>query len=147
MIVVFFYAVFVFSLTFLLYVFVLYPVIVWQIGAGSRSARLATSENSAITTSVTILVPAYNEEDVIGEKLCNLLELDYPIAAFEILVISDGSLDQTDAIVERFIEKFPSRVNLFRIEERKGKTHAINSAIETIQSEIILFSDANAPHI
>ena len=52
-----------------------------------------------ITPSVTLIVPAHDEEDVIGARVENLLELDYPADKLEIVVASDGSTDRTDEIV------------------------------------------------
>ncbi len=53
-----------------------------------------------VTPSVALVVSAHDEEDVIGRRLENLLELDYPPESLEIVVASDGSRDRTDAIVE-----------------------------------------------
>ena len=55
-----------------------------------------------ILPSVSLIIPAYNEEDVIEAKLENALELDYPADRLEIVVTSDDSTDGTHAIVDRF---------------------------------------------
>ena len=90
---------------------------------------------------VSILIAAYNEEDTIAKKIENSLELDYPTDKLHIVVVSDGSTDGTDGIVQSFDD---STVELFRVEGRKGKTVARNEAVKQAKGEIIVFTDANA---
>ncbi|MDW7690495.1 glycosyltransferase family 2 protein [Flammeovirgaceae bacterium SG7u.111] len=87
---------------------------------------------------MTLIIPAYNEEDVIAEKIINTLQLDYPKAFLDIWVVTDGSTDQTNNIVQSF-----DGVKLLYSPERKGKVAAINRAMAHIDSEIVVFSDAN----
>ena len=95
--------------------------------------------------TVTVLVPAHNEEKIIEEKLKNLISLDYPKDKLEILITSDHSTDKTNDIVKKFIkENLEYKINLYETKERKGKTNAQNEAISLINSEIIVMSDANA---
>lgn len=91
--------------------------------------------------SLTFMISCFNEEMVIKEKLQNALAMDYPKDKIEIIVISDGSTDRTDAIVSGFDD---SRIRLLRMEERKGKTIGLNHAVALSKGEIIVFSDANA---
>ena len=91
--------------------------------------------------TVTLIISAYNEEDVIQEKLENSLLLDYPAGKLAIVVISDCSSDQTNEIVQNF---HSSRVTLLQMPERKGKTAGLNQALQQINSEMVVFSDANA---
>ncbi len=90
---------------------------------------------------VTILITAYNEEKSIGPTIENKLGLNYPREKLEIIVVSDGSEDQTDSIVDSFKGK---GVKLIRQEPRRGKTSALNLAIKHAFGEIIVFSDANS---
>lgn len=91
--------------------------------------------------SVSLLISAYNEEDVIEEKLANSLELDYPKDRLEIVVVSDGSDDKTNEIVSRYADK---GVVLRHYEGRIGKTACLNKAVPLAKGDIIVFSDANA---
>jgi cellulose synthase/poly-beta-1,6-N-acetylglucosamine synthase-like glycosyltransferase len=95
-----------------------------------------------ITPDVTVIVAAHDEEDVIGPRVENLLELDYPAERLEIVVASDGSRDGTDEIVEEISARSPS-VRLLRC-ERAGKASAQNRAVAESESEIVAFSDANS---
>jgi cellulose synthase/poly-beta-1,6-N-acetylglucosamine synthase-like glycosyltransferase len=94
------------------------------------------------TPSVTLVVAAHNEEDVIERRLDNLLELDYPAELLDIVVASDASTDNTDMLVEGFTAREP-RVRLLRC-PRGGKVAAQNLAVSGTNAEIVAFSDANA---
>lgn len=91
--------------------------------------------------SITLFIPAYNEADVIADKIENALALDYPRHLLEIVVASDGSTDQTADIIRSF-------ENLGAIplisDENIGKNALINSFIPETRGEIIVFTDANA---
>jgi glycosyltransferase involved in cell wall biosynthesis len=110
--------------------------------AGLRRLRTRQVQKSDITPSVSLIIPAHDEEDVIGRRLDNLLELDYPPELLEIVVASDGSEDGTDAIVERYAGQ-NGHVRLLRC-ERAGKLPALNRAVRQTESEIVAFGDANA---
>jgi len=94
------------------------------------------------TPGVAVVVAAHDEEDVIGRRVENLLELDYPSERLEIVVASDGSSDRTDEIVAEIGARAPS-VRLLRC-ERAGKASAQNRAVSEVAAEIVAFSDANS---
>jgi len=120
------------------YVYAGYPLLLSLVGllGGRRAVR--SGERSP---SVTLIISAYNEADVIARKLANSLALDYPQQQLEVLVVSDCSSDGTDDIVRRCGD---SRVRLLRMAERGGKTLGLNAAVEQASGEILVFSDANA---
>jgi cellulose synthase/poly-beta-1,6-N-acetylglucosamine synthase-like glycosyltransferase len=90
---------------------------------------------------VSFVISAYNEADVIRDKIANALALDYPASAREIVVISDCSNDGTDEIVREFAWR---GVKLARMTERRGKTAGLNAVVPTLTGDIVVFSDANA---
>jgi cellulose synthase/poly-beta-1,6-N-acetylglucosamine synthase-like glycosyltransferase len=92
--------------------------------------------------SVSIVVAAHDEADVIERRLENLLALDYPPDRIEIVVASDASADRTDELVEAVAAREP-RVRLLRC-PRGGKVAAQNRAVRETTGEILAFSDANA---
>ena len=69
--------------------------------AAALLARLRAREvrKADITPAVSVIVPAHDEESVIGARVDNLLALDYPAEQLEIVVVSDGSTDGTDQVV------------------------------------------------
>ncbi|MDP8236306.1 MAG: glycosyltransferase family 2 protein [Candidatus Erginobacter occultus] len=90
---------------------------------------------------VSLLIPAHNEEAVIGEKVATTLALDYPPEKLEVVVISDGSTDQTDRILSGFADP---RLIIIRQEKNRGKNQALNRALGLASGELIVFTDANA---
>lgn len=95
--------------------------------------------------SVTVMVVAHNEEKVINEKLHNIISNDYPKEHISYLIASDNSTDDTNKIVEKFIEEHPEiKMQLYVTKEHKGKTNAQNEAQKQVQSEILVMTDANS---
>jgi len=92
--------------------------------------------------SVSVIVAAHDEEDVIERRVDNLLQLDYPAGKLEVVVASDASEDRTDELVEAIAAR-DSRVRLVKA-PRGGKVAAQNLAVRETGSEILAFSDANS---
>lgn len=88
---------------------------------------------------VTLIITAYNEEQNIEKKINNSLELDQTNIDLEIIVASDCSTDQTDAIVESYSDK---GVTLVRADQHLGKEYAQLCGIKVAKGDIIVFSDA-----
>lgn len=89
--------------------------------------------------SVAMIIPAYNEQGVIEQKINNSLALQYPPELFRIVVISDGSVDGTPDLVRKF-----SNVHLLHEDQRRGKAAAMNRAAAFCRdSDILVFTDAN----
>lgn len=102
-------------------------------------------KNYSYEPTVTLMIVAHNEEKVIKEKLENVLNLDYPKEKLEILISSDNSSDGTNEIVKKTIEENKeTNIRLYEVKERKGKTNAQNEAARTVQSEILVMTDANS---
>jgi cellulose synthase/poly-beta-1,6-N-acetylglucosamine synthase-like glycosyltransferase len=92
-------------------------------------------------TMVTVIVPAYNEETSIADKIRNTLESAYPGHLLEVIVVSDASSDNTDAIVRSFE---PAGVRLIVQAQRRGKSAGLNRAVAAARGEVVVFTDANA---
>ncbi|MCI5141497.1 MAG: glycosyltransferase, partial [Candidatus Electrothrix sp. ATG1] len=80
---------------------------------GKRSLQRKT-----ITPSATLIITAFNEEKRIKEKLENSLQLDYPSRKLQIIIASDGSTDQTNAIVRSYADQ---GIELLEVKNRGGK--------------------------
>lgn len=89
---------------------------------------------------VTVVLPAFNEEQQIGAAIEALLRLEYPRDRLQLLVVSDGSTDRTDEIVRSYEDR---GIELLRVEERGGKTRAENLAAPRIRGEIVVNTDAS----
>jgi biofilm PGA synthesis N-glycosyltransferase PgaC len=98
------------------------------------------SVESAALPSITLLIPAYNEADVIRRKLTNTLTLTYPRDRLEILVVDDGSDDSTANIVREFADR---GVTLIQQPQRGGKIAAMNRGFAVAKGELVVLSDAS----
>lgn len=95
------------------------------------------------TPRLSVVIPAYNEQDRIERTLHRVVEyLNARGDAYEVLVVSDGSTDATEAIVQRFAQAHPE-VKLFAYQPNRGKGYAVRYGILRAQGERILFSDAD----
>jgi cellulose synthase/poly-beta-1,6-N-acetylglucosamine synthase-like glycosyltransferase len=112
-----------------------YPLVLWVLV--HLRGRTATGP-AAGPPSVSLIVAAYDEEEVIEAKVANALALDYPRDRLELIVASDGS---TDATVER---ARAAGADLVLDLPRAGKIAAQNVAAERAGGEILAFSDANS---
>lgn len=125
------------SLAVLAYVYVGYPVTL----TAFRPRASRRWNRTPPLPSVSMVIAAHNEEAEIGDTIRNKLELDYPRELVQIVVVSDGSTDRTDAIVDAFRD---DGVLLLRQEPRQGKTAALNRALDVASGEVVVFSDANS---
>ena len=129
------------STALILYTFAVYPLLLWLLQWFFRRPV----RKSNFTPKVSMLVAAYNEEGVIGEKVRNALALDYPPNRLEVVVASDGSTDRTAQIVSTLIQgQADDRVRLLNYPENRGKLSVLNDAILQLKGEIVVFSDASS---
>lgn len=96
-------------------------------------------QKADIEPTVSVVISICDEEDVIERKIRNLLALDYPRAKLEVLIGSDCSTDNTNAIIKGIDD---SRVRLFEFSERRGKIATLNDLVPQARHEIIFFNDA-----
>ncbi len=129
------------ALLWLGYIYLGYPMLLKVAGTRKYTARAVDALEEAEPPTVTVFVPAFNEEAVIEAKIRSLLDCDYPAQKLEILVASDASSDQTDALVSGF--DLPN-VKLMRADENGGKNALINRFIPESTGEVLVFTDANA---
>ena len=87
---------------------------------------------------VTLMVCAYNEEDIIAEKMNNTRRLDYPSDRLHLVWVTDGSNDNTNVLLSAYPE-----VKVIYSPERRGKAAALKHGIKEIDTEIVMMTDAN----
>ncbi|WP_296201091.1 polysaccharide deacetylase family protein [uncultured Hyphomicrobium sp.] len=107
----------------------------WSHFKRGRTPPVSASDGIA----VTVLIPAFNEENVIGESVVRILESRH--VTLEVIVIDDGSTDGTSDVVRRSFGADP-RVTLITI-ANGGKAHAVNTGLERAAGEVIIALDAD----
>jgi cellulose synthase/poly-beta-1,6-N-acetylglucosamine synthase-like glycosyltransferase len=110
--------------------------------AALASRRPRRVRRADVTPPVTVVVAAHDEERVIGRRVQNLLDLDYPPDRLKVVVASDGSEDGTAAAVHALADS-DARVRLVE-RPRAGKVAAQDAVVAETESEIVAFSDANS---
>jgi biofilm PGA synthesis N-glycosyltransferase PgaC len=88
--------------------------------------------------TLTLITTAYNEAAILDEKIANSLNLKYPEGKLNLIFVSDGSTDGSDEVINKY-----QQVKLINNSPRNGKMHAINTAMEQVTSEVVVFTDAN----
>jgi len=113
----------------------IYPLVVCFL---SKKIGTPLNKKIAFFPSLSIIIPTYNEESVIEQKIKNTLQVDYPKDRLEIILIDSKSTDETVEIAQKY-----SEITVIQEEKRWGKSHAINVALEHVSGDIVLLTDAD----
>lgn len=133
--IVFWISLFIVFYTFVGYGFLLYFLVRLRRAIKGRRKILETDKG---LPTLTLIVAAYNEADIMEAKIQNTLSLAYPKEKLTILFITDGSSDTSPEIISRYAD-----IKLMHIPQRSGKIHAIHRAMDEVDTEIVIFTDAN----
>ena len=129
------------GLAYLAYVEVGYLLLLFSLSKLMQFKPTAVSLQQDFQPALTVLVAAYNEEAVIGERLENILAQGYPLGLLQVIVASDQSTDRTDEIVQGYAAR---GVLLCRAAQHGGKIAALRDAEPHITGQVVVFTDADA---
>ncbi|MGC2507871.1 MAG: glycosyltransferase [Candidatus Acidiferrales bacterium] len=121
----------------IVYVYFGYPLL---LKLGVLGHRIDFARGTTLP-SVSVIVPAHNEESTIEWKLRSLIGADYPRELVEILVGSDGSSDKTEDIVQQFRDE---GVGLISFPRQQGKSAMQNGLVAAASGEILVFTDSDS---
>jgi poly-beta-1,6-N-acetyl-D-glucosamine synthase len=131
----------------LVYIFIGYPMLIGLLAL----FRPRITKKKDFLPTVSVLLPAYNEENRIGNKIVNLVALKYPKDKMEILVGSDGSTDRTNEIISSLPtphlpspargEELEIPIRIFIFPKRRGKPSVLNDLAKEASGEILIFAD------
>ncbi|MGB9613148.1 MAG: glycosyltransferase, partial [Candidatus Margulisiibacteriota bacterium] len=111
-----------------------------------KASEVALVSDAELPT-VTVIIPAYNEEKVIKKTLNNVLSLDYPNEKFEVLVINPSSKDHTAEIAREVISQRARKAKVIDATddfEHHGKPRALNFGLKYAKGDIIVIYDADS---
>ena len=133
----------------IIYHHLIYPVILQQLHCHQQKddSEPSAALNRQKQPSICVLIPAYNEADVIADKIRNLACLEYPTEKFNVVIACDGCTDQTAAIARRCaqdVENSQLDITIIELPQNRGKVFVLNMVIECLNQEIIALSDASA---
>ncbi|MCF0196231.1 MAG: glycosyltransferase family 2 protein [Bacteroidaceae bacterium] len=127
-----------FSCLFLvLYTYLGYPIVLRALLSLKKRKRPLTTDPEE-WPEVSLLICAYNEQDIVAEKMENCRALDYPTGKLHIVWATDGTTDGTNDL----LAEYPDAEVYFR-PERLGKTAALNRVIPLLQTPLLVLTDAN----
>ncbi len=136
-------AIFWFSFFFIIFTYIGYPAFLYVL---SRvSPKPVNRREVCFFPFVSIIIAAKNEAHGIEKRLKNLIIQDYPDDKYEIIIVSDGSTDETDNIVENFISCLPDKqtsIFVYTYVPSKGKPTALNTGVKHARGDIVVFTDA-----
>ncbi|UQA75707.1 glycosyltransferase family 2 protein [Sphingobacterium siyangense] len=127
-------------ISFVLYTYIGYAILIYilaRLFPYPIKERAQNSDRHELPP-LTLFITAYNESEIIPDKMLNCLELDYPKHKLNILWVIDGSTDDS----RELLAKYPM-VKIIGSAHRKGKTAAVNHGMEYVKTPIVVFSDAN----
>ncbi len=127
---------FIVAYTFLGYGFLLYFII--KIKRAFIGKPVLPIVNDEELPTCTLVVAAYNEEHFISQKIANSLQLNYPEGKLKFVFVTDGSSDRTAGIICQH-----PQIQLLHHPERAGKIAAVHRAMEYVDTEVVVFTDAN----
>lgn len=130
------------SLLILGYTYFGYPVLIVLL---AKFFPLRLEYPDAVQPAVSVLIPVYNGEAFIKDKLESLLGQSYPSEKLEILLCSDCSEDGTDELLGKYERNFPEQVRGFRMDERSGKPAILNRLRREAMGEVLLMTDIRQP--
>lgn len=129
------------SLFIVFYAFFGYGILLFIIIKIKRKVRglpVIPVVSAANLPTCSLVIAAYNEEGFILEKIKNTLELEYPAGKLEFIFITDGSTDRTPELIAAY-----PQIRLMHSTDRHGKIAAVHRAMDTITTEVVVFTDAN----
>ena len=137
--VVFWFALFVVFYTYLGYGIVLY-ILVKLKELFVKPVKYSLPASNDELPEVTLFITAFNEEDVVDEKMENSLDLDYPADKLRIVWVTDGSDDRTN---ERLQTRWAGKATVHFQPLRQGKTAAMTRGMTLVDTPLVVFTDAN----
>ena len=128
------------TIIFIFIAYLFYPLLILIISLIKKKIIWPTTKE---LPSLAFLISVYNEEKIIGKKIENTLNLNYPKSKLKIYIVSDASTDESDTIIQAYADK-ESHINFYSLPSRLGKNGGINFVRDHIKEDIIVFSDANS---
>lgn len=93
---------------------------------------------------VTVVIPAYNKEETVGDTITSAVNLDYPESRLKIIIVNDGSTDKTKEQILSIISRYKSKNISLINKKNEGKGKALNVALKQVEGEYFACLDADS---
>jgi cellulose synthase/poly-beta-1,6-N-acetylglucosamine synthase-like glycosyltransferase len=127
------------SLAILFYCYAGYGIMVWLLTLPGRKVKGNGPVTDDRLPPLTLVIPAYNEKDILPAKIANCLSLDYPRALLHLVFVTDGSTDGSEILLHQY-----PQVTILHQPQRQGKYAALKRAMTQVTTPVVVFSDCNA---
>ena len=129
------------SIGLLFHSYVLFPLLLSWLAINKKQNEITYALNDLELPTVAILIAAYNEQTVMEEKIKSIFLTDYPIEKIQVYIGTDACTDQTNPIVQRYVDTHA--VHLIEFKNRTGKTAIINHLATLAKADVFILTDAN----
>lgn len=127
------------SFSIVFYAFLGYGIVLYIMVRIKRFANPVLKNTTApFEPAVTLVIPCFNEVDILAGKIANCKQLEYPSEKLTIVFITDGSTDKSEKLLRTWPE-----IEVLHEDRRAGKTAAENRAMKFVKTPFVIFSDAN----
>jgi cellulose synthase/poly-beta-1,6-N-acetylglucosamine synthase-like glycosyltransferase len=130
------------SVAVIFYSYLIFPAIISVLSSGRRIRSDFYEAAPNNLPKVSLLIAAFNEEEVIEQKIKSIYTTNYLVDKLEVLIGSDNSTDRTNEIVSELTSVFPN-LRFFPFELRRGKGNVVNDLFERSAGDIVVLTDAN----
>jgi cellulose synthase/poly-beta-1,6-N-acetylglucosamine synthase-like glycosyltransferase len=121
------------------YSYALYPALLRLLSRLFGKAAAPAQPGDGLP-AVAIVMPVYNEEKILADKLRNIFSLNYPPEKLSVWIGSDRSTDRTEEVARSLGDP---RIHLWVAPERYGKARVLNALVPQVEAEVLVFTDAD----
>ncbi|MFO7869386.1 MAG: glycosyltransferase [Bacteroidales bacterium] len=122
--------------------YILYPFLLKLASVGKKQNSVIYTPQDDNLPHVSVIIAAYNEEEVIEKKIQSIFATHYPAHLLEVHIGSDNSSDATNEIISAYAERYDN-LFLHAFSTRQGKAAIINTLVQDTSAEVVVLTDAN----
>ena len=130
------------SVAVIFYSYLIFPVVISLLSSGRQVEADFYEPSDENLPKVSLLIAAFNEDEVIEQKIRSIYTTNYPAEKLEVLIGSDNSTDRTNEIVIKLTTTFPN-LKFYPFIQRRGKGNVVNDLFERSTGDIVVLTDAN----
>ena len=130
------------SVAVIFYSYLIFPAVISFLSKSRRIESDFYEPGDENLPKVSLLIAAFNEEEVIEQKIKSIYTTNYPVEKLEVLIGSDNSTDRTNEIVSKLTSSYPD-LRFFLFNQRRGKGNVVNDLFERSTGNIVVLTDAN----
>lgn len=133
------------TIPFLIAAVVVIAGLVWRTALWFKYKPMALAPDEEVDWPLlSVLMPAYNEEELVGKAIDSVFTANYPADKIELICVNDGSTDLTLYYMKRALQKYGSRMKIINFPKNQGKRRALYAAVKRARGEIVVTVDSDS---